>query len=73
MRGTVEHQNRQYNGDADREAAREIKMGLRPHGHSTLILLANIAPKFELSPLRKFCSPSFWALAVPSFGRWKFI
>src|SRR5258708_19756844 len=39
------------------------------HGHSTVILLANIMPKFEPPPLKKFCSPSFWPLAVPSFGR----
>src|SRR5579859_6544858 len=43
------------------------------HGHCTVILLANNAPKLELSPLRKFCSPSFWAVSVPSFGRLKSI
>ncbi len=38
-------------------------------GNSTVILLANIMPKLALLPSRKFCSPSFCAAAVPSFGR----
>src|SRR5882724_11240449 len=71
----------QHNGDHGQKAERQPMRGVRPgslaeswpHGHATIILLANNAPKLELSPFRKFCSPSFWALTVPSFGRWKLI
>src|SRR5579863_3372139 len=77
MQEAIEQQNRSHRQDADRQAMREVGPSgperPQPHGQATVILLANIAPKLELSPLRKFCSPSFCALTVPSFGRWKLI
>src|ERR1700733_737170 len=41
-----------------------------PQGQSTEILLANIAPKLAFAPFRKVSSLSFWAMVVPSLGRW---
>jgi hypothetical protein len=40
----VEHQDAHQGGGTDHKAAREAATGVRPHGQSTMILLANIAP-----------------------------
>ena len=73
MHDSVEHPNGRHGQEEIASPARAITPGFsaRLHGQVTVISLANIAPKFELSPLVKVCSPSAWALMVPSFGRRK--
>ncbi|OIQ71345.1 hypothetical protein GALL_470380 [mine drainage metagenome] len=75
MHHAVEHDQGRQGQTADRQPMREVGPGFWAgpplHGQATVILLTNIAPKLELSPFVKVCSPSAWALTVPSFGRWK--
>src|SRR5580692_8608844 len=72
MDNSVCRQHRSRRDRADCEDPPEAQADLaRPHGHVTVILLANIAPKLELTPFVKVCSSMPCALAAPSFGRWK--
>src|SRR5438045_2131254 len=73
MQGRVEARERRQGRKGDHERADRAGAEEWHHGQFTVILLANMTPKFRLPPSAKFCSPRVWAVAAPSAGRWTLI